>query len=176
MKAPLTAPKAYKRSTSLENSTWYKGILITQLAGAADTGGAFDLIVSKIRKDTEPPPHVHTREDEFFYVLSGSINFYTESQVFEVAAGESMFLPKGKPHAFLLQSNEAHVMTLVTPGGFIDAAGKMSEPAQKLEIPSDDVLTSRTWTSQELWRSLRSTVSAFSLQRRSQNRCRSFPS
>lgn len=32
-------------------------------------------------------------------------------------------------------------MTLVTPGGFIDAAGKMNEPAQKLEIPSDDVLT-----------------------------------
>ncbi|WP_157466439.1 hypothetical protein [Edaphobacter aggregans] len=61
-----TAPKAYKRSTSLENSTWYKGILVTQLAGEADTGGAFDFFVSKMRKGTEPPLHVHARDDEFF--------------------------------------------------------------------------------------------------------------
>ena len=52
MSSQLTAPKAYKRSTSLENSTWYKGILATQLAGEADTGGAFDFVVSKMRKGT----------------------------------------------------------------------------------------------------------------------------
>lgn len=52
-----------------------------------------------------------------------------------------MFLPKGKPHAFLLQSNEIHVITLITPGGFFNAVNKMNEPAQRLEIPSDDVLT-----------------------------------
>ena len=41
---------------------WYKRILITQLAGEADTSGAFDLVVSKMRKGTEPPAHVHSRE------------------------------------------------------------------------------------------------------------------
>ena len=56
MSTRLTAPKAYKRSTSLENSTWYKGILVTQLAGETDTGGAFDFTVAKMRKGTEPPP------------------------------------------------------------------------------------------------------------------------
>lgn len=141
MNTQLTAPKAYKRSTSLENSTWYKGILITQLAGETETGGAFDFVVSRNRKGTEPPPHVHARDDEFFYVLAGSINFYTDGQVFEVSAGECMFLPKGKPHAFLIQTAESHSITLITPGGFMNAANKMSEPAQKMEIPSDDVLT-----------------------------------
>ncbi len=94
-----------------------------------------------MRKGTEPPPHVHARDDEFFYILTGSINFYTEGQVFEVVAGECMFLPKGKPHAFLTQSNEVHTITLITPGGFMNAVNQMNERAQKMEIPSDDVLT-----------------------------------
>ena len=36
-----------------------------------------DFVVSKMRRDTEPLPHVHERDDEFFYILSGSIRFYT---------------------------------------------------------------------------------------------------
>jgi mannose-6-phosphate isomerase-like protein (cupin superfamily) len=141
MSTQLTAPKAYKRSPSLANSSWYKGILVTQLAGETDNGGTFDLAVAKVRKGTEPPPHVHARDDEFFYILSGSIRFYTEGQVFDVGAGESMFLPKGKPHAFQIQSDEIHSITLITPGGFLNAVNQMNEPAQKMEIPSDDVLT-----------------------------------
>jgi hypothetical protein len=53
MNKQLPTPKAFKRSPSLEISTWYKGILSTQLAGEVDTGGAFDLVVSKMRKGTE---------------------------------------------------------------------------------------------------------------------------
>ena len=63
--------------------------------GLSDTGGALDIVVSKMRKGTEPPPHVHESDDEFFYILSGSIRLCTGGQVFEVAADESMFLPKG---------------------------------------------------------------------------------
>ena len=58
--------QAYKRFPALENSTWYKGILVSQLAGGSDTGGAFDLVESKMKKGTEPPPHIHDREDELF--------------------------------------------------------------------------------------------------------------
>jgi mannose-6-phosphate isomerase-like protein (cupin superfamily) len=141
MSAQLTAPKAHKRSTSLENSIWYKGILATQLAGKADTGGALDFVISKMREGTEPPPRVHERDDKFFYFLSGSIRYYTGGQVFEVAADESMFLPKGEPHAFLVQSDEVHIITVIIPAGFFNAVNKMNEPAQTMAIPSDDVLT-----------------------------------
>ena len=74
----------------------------TTRLGLSDTGGALDLVVSKMRKTTEPPPHVHERDDEFFYILSGSIGLYTGGQVFEVAADESMFLPKGEQRAHIL--------------------------------------------------------------------------
>ena len=42
--------QAYKRAPALENSTWYKGLLISQLAGNSDTDGAFDLVESKMKK------------------------------------------------------------------------------------------------------------------------------
>lgn len=129
--------QAYKRSPALANSTWYKGILVSQLAGGADTGGAFDLVESKMRKGTEPPPHVHAREDELFYILAGEIKVFVDGKVFAVSASECVFLPRQTPHAYLIESAEVHVLALMTPGGFLDAINKMNAPARMMEIPSD---------------------------------------
>jgi hypothetical protein len=56
--------KAFKRAPSIETSLWYKDILITNLITDRDTGGAFEFVVTKMRRGTEPPPHVHEREHE----------------------------------------------------------------------------------------------------------------
>jgi quercetin dioxygenase-like cupin family protein len=138
----LNALAAYKRTPALNNSTWYKGILVSQMAGMSDSGGAFDCVVSKMRRGTEPPPHVHSREHEMFYILSGELTVYVDSKVFRVSAGEFMFLPRGVPHAFLLESDEVHQLTLVAPGGFFTAVAKMNVPAERLEVPTDaDTIT-----------------------------------
>jgi quercetin dioxygenase-like cupin family protein len=137
-----TTLSAYKRTPSLENSTWYKGILVSQMAGTSDNDGAFDLVVSKMRRGTEPPPHVHSREHEVFYILSGAVIVYVDDKVFRVSTGEFMFLPRGVPHAFLLESDEVHQLALVTPGGFFDAVNRMNSPAERLEVPTDaDTIT-----------------------------------
>jgi quercetin dioxygenase-like cupin family protein len=128
---------AYKQFPAIENSTWYKGILVSQLAGGSDTDGAFDLVESKMRKGTEPPPHIHDREDELFYILAGEMKVFAEGQVFTLTAGESVFLPKKVPHAYLIESNECHVLALMTPGGFMNAINRMNAPARTMEIPSD---------------------------------------
>ena len=133
----LSTLRAYKRSPALSNSTWYKGILVSQMAGTTDNDGAFDLAISRMRRGTEPPPHVHSREHEFMYVLSGEIRFYVEGKVFTVTAGECMFLPRMKPHAFLLTSEEVQVVLFTTPGGFLDAINKMNAPADRMELPTD---------------------------------------
>ena len=90
----MNALKPYKRSPALRNSSWYKGIFVSQMAGATDNCGAFDLAIGKMRRGSEPPPHVHSREDEFFHVLSGEMRFYVDGEVFAVTAGECMFLPR----------------------------------------------------------------------------------
>src|SRR5580692_11186532 len=86
--------KAFKRAPSVEVSTWYKGILISNLATEQDTGGAFELVVTRMKEGTEPPPHVHEREDEMFYVLEGMIDVYVGDECLRAAAGECAFLPK----------------------------------------------------------------------------------
>ena len=61
--------KAFKRAKSLELSKWYMGSLTTSLAEHKDTNGAFCLVEATLVPGNEPPPHVHSREDELFYVL-----------------------------------------------------------------------------------------------------------
>jgi hypothetical protein len=62
---------------------------------------------------------------------------YVDGEVFAVTAGECMFLPRRRPHAFLVTSEEAHVVQLVVPGGFLDAINKMNAPAERMEVPTE---------------------------------------
>jgi quercetin dioxygenase-like cupin family protein len=94
--------KAFKRAPSVETSTWYKGIPISNLATEQDTGGAFEFVVTRMKNGTEPPPHVHEREHEMFYVLEGMIDVYVGDECFRAAAGEYAFPPKGKARASVL--------------------------------------------------------------------------
>jgi quercetin dioxygenase-like cupin family protein len=115
------------------------------MAAPADNNGAFDFVISKIRWGTEPPPHVHAREDEFFYVFSGEMRVYVDGEVFAVTAGECMFLPRRRPHAWLITSEEAHVILLILPGGYHEAFSKMSAPAERMEVPTEvDTVTYAT--------------------------------
>jgi mannose-6-phosphate isomerase-like protein (cupin superfamily) len=138
------APKPFTRSPSVEISTWYKGILCTQLASAEETGGDFDFILSNMRKGTEPPPHVHARENEFMYVLTGNLTVYIEDDMFDVAAGGCIFLPKARPHAFVIKSPKIQMLVMITPGGFMNAINQMAMPARRMEIPPDDEPTYST--------------------------------
>ncbi|ADV83230.1 cupin domain-containing protein [Terriglobus saanensis] len=133
--------KAFKRAPSVENSKWYKGILITQLASEKETGGDYDLTVTYARRGTEPPPHVHSRENEFFYVLEGELTAYVGKEIFQVEAGAGLFMPRGVPHAVRSKSPETRLLVLITPGGFMHAINEMAAPAEKLEIPADDAVT-----------------------------------
>ena len=133
----MSTPRAYKRSPALTNSTWYKGMLHSQMAGTADNDGAFDFVIAKLRRGTEPPPLVHSREDEFLYVLAGELRVYVDGEVFSVSSGECTFLPNRRPHAWLITSEEAHLLLLVVPGGFLDAINKMNAPAERMEVPTD---------------------------------------
>ena len=139
MSSDIIGLKPFRHAPSIAKSTWYKGILSTQLATDEDTGGAFDLVLSNMRSGTEPPPHVHTREHEFFYLLDGKLDAYVGNNVFHVGPGECAFLPLGRPHAFIIRSPEIRMLVLITPGGLMKRIASMTVPAEKLEIPSGSV-------------------------------------
>jgi mannose-6-phosphate isomerase-like protein (cupin superfamily) len=128
--------KAFKRAPSLEFSMWYKGSLTTNLADKNNTNGAFCLVEAILVPGNEPPPHVHSREDELFYVLEGEFDVYVGADAFKVDTGACIFLPKGTPHAFVIRSPRLRLLTLFTPAGLEDAFRGLSVPAQRLDLPT----------------------------------------
>ena len=138
--------QAFKRATSLERSKWYMGILLTNLTETSDTNGAFSLFEATLVPGTEPPPHVHSREDELFYVLEGEFDVYVGEEVFNGKIGECIFLPRFKPHAFTIRSPRLRLLVLFAPAGVEDAFRSMSFPAQNLNPPKQAV----TYTAADL--------------------------
>src|SRR5215813_13101647 len=127
---------AFKRGQFLGLSEWEMGNLTTNLAESKDTNGAFLLMEATLAPGTEPPPHVHSREDELFYVLEGEFDVYVGEKAFKVEKGECVFLPKFKPHAFVIRSPRLRVLALFTPAGLEEAFRGMSSPAQRLDLPT----------------------------------------
>jgi mannose-6-phosphate isomerase-like protein (cupin superfamily) len=133
------ALSVFKRAPSTDISKWYMGSLLTFLADARETGGAFSLIDAVLKPGNEPPPHVHTREDELFYVIEGSFDVYVGEEVLPVNEGGCVFLPRLKPHAFVINSPRLHLLTLFTPGGLEEVFRGKSVPAQSLDFPAESV-------------------------------------
>jgi quercetin dioxygenase-like cupin family protein len=119
------------------------GSLTTNLAESKDTNGAFCLIEATLVPGNEPPPHEHSREDELFYVLDGEFDVYVGERAFKVQAGESIFLPRFTPHAFVIRSPRLRMLSIFVPGGLEDAFRSMSTPPEYLDLPSG-VLTYST--------------------------------
>jgi mannose-6-phosphate isomerase-like protein (cupin superfamily) len=137
MKNTFSPLVAYKRRRSLDSSNWYMGSLLTFLAESKDTGGSFTLLEGLLKPGNEPPPHVHGREDELFYILEGEMDMYVGNEVFNAGAGECLFLPRLKPHTFIVRSPRLRTLVLFMPGGLEDCFRARSSRAEKLELPSE---------------------------------------
>jgi mannose-6-phosphate isomerase-like protein (cupin superfamily) len=124
--------KAFTRAPSLGLSQWENGNLTTNLAEKKDTNGAFLLVEAMLAPGTEPPPHVHTRKDELFNVLEGEFDVYVGEEAFNVKAGECVFMPRFRPHAFVIRSPRLRLLALFTPAGLEEVFRGMKQTAQRL--------------------------------------------
>jgi quercetin dioxygenase-like cupin family protein len=83
---------------------------------AEDTGGAFFLFEDVMAQSKATPLHRHPEADETIYVLEGEIVVNIGGEERRVGAGGMTFTPKGVPHAFLVCSDGARLLTVQTPG------------------------------------------------------------
>ena len=81
-----------------------------------DTGGAFFLFEDEMTQGKCTPLHLHPEADETVYVLEGEILVQVDGIESNVGAGAMTFTPKGTPHAFLVVSESARVLTMQAPG------------------------------------------------------------
>jgi mannose-6-phosphate isomerase-like protein (cupin superfamily) len=88
------------------------------LATGEDTNGKYALWEAVVPPGGGPPPHVHSREEEGFYVLEGEITILVRDK--RLVAGPGMFanMPVGTPHSFKNESGRpAKVLISVAPAG-----------------------------------------------------------
>lgn len=138
------SPTAFARAVNVDSTFAYMGSLLTFLAKASETSGRFALVEYHTKPGNEPPPHVHEREHELYFVLEGTMRFYCEDKILDIGAGEVVFLPQGKAHAFTCTSNIVRTLIFVQATGN-DAVGldsyflAMGEPAASMVLPESAV-------------------------------------
>jgi len=93
------------------------GIGSVVLAGA-DTGGAYCLIEASLAPGIGVPRHMHTREDESYYVLFGELEIIVGGKVHVLKAGDSLMAPRAIPLQIRNSGDaENHYLLIFSPSG-----------------------------------------------------------
>ena len=88
------------------------------LATGEDTDGKYAMWEAIVPPGSGPPPHVHSREEEGFYVLEGEITFQLGADRFVAGAGTFANMPVGSLHSFKNESSKpAKMLISVAPAG-----------------------------------------------------------
>jgi mannose-6-phosphate isomerase-like protein (cupin superfamily) len=88
------------------------------LATGDDTNGKYAMWEAIVPPGGGPPPHVHSREEEGFYILEGEITFMMGEQRVVATAGMFANMPVGTPHSFRNESTKpAKMLISVAPAG-----------------------------------------------------------
>ena len=112
------------------------GDQLTFLITGAESGGLFFMAETLIAPGGGPPPHIHEREDETFYVLEGNPTFYAADKTIQGAPGSFIFLPRGIKHAFKnAAATPARMIVICTPAGIEKFFEATMEPARPGVLP-----------------------------------------
>jgi quercetin dioxygenase-like cupin family protein len=107
---------------------WIVGDTMTFKATGDSTGGSLVLLENLTAPGGGPPPHVHTREDEFFYVLDGTFEMRIGDEVQPLGPGGFAYVPRGTVHNFRNTGETAsRILVGFTPAaieGFFRESGR----------------------------------------------------
>jgi quercetin dioxygenase-like cupin family protein len=111
------------------------------LVTGAETGGAYFAMEALVAPGGGPPPHIHTREDETFYILDGSIEFRLGDETVTAGPGDYVSVPRGVVHNFRNPSNQVSRLILTfTPAGMEHFFLETLERAESMDVPIPDNL------------------------------------
>lgn len=113
-------------------SFWQVDSLWSVLASGETTGGDLTVLDQVMPARSGPPPHVHPRLHEYFYLLDGEIAFQLGEEVMTGTTGAMVSVPAGTAHAFAVVSQTARVLNLYTPGGFTEQISWLGTPHHRV--------------------------------------------
>jgi len=117
---------------------WFLDNLMTVKASSGLTGNrGLALLEAVMPPGSAPPPHVHEKEDEAWYVLEGAVEFRVAGKTLTARQGSFVFAPKGVENGFrVTSSTPLKVLAITWPAGFADFVRELGEPAGARTLPS----------------------------------------
>jgi quercetin dioxygenase-like cupin family protein len=113
------------------------------LATGDDTNGKYAMWEAVVPPGGGPPPHVHSREEEGFYVLDGEVTVHISDKRVVATAGTFVNMPVGTPHSFKNESrNPTKMLITVAPAGleqmFFEVGVPLAQGATTAVPPTKD--------------------------------------
>jgi quercetin dioxygenase-like cupin family protein len=99
------------------------------LATGAETNGKYAMFEVLVGPGGGPPPHIHRREEEGFYILEGEITLTVGGDRIVATAGMFANVPVGTPHHFKNESSQpAKMLISVAPAGLENMFAEVGMP------------------------------------------------
>lgn len=114
MDVPPIRPYALQAGQGWTYSFAELGVDFVVKVGEQGQGRRLAVAEFTTRAGEEPPDHTHATEDEFFYVLDGTVAFRCGDSRFEVSGGGCVFLPRGIEHGYQINSDGDVRLLVVT--------------------------------------------------------------
>jgi mannose-6-phosphate isomerase-like protein (cupin superfamily) len=86
----------------------------------ADTGERFSFVEHPMSpRALAAPLHLHTREDEYSFVLQGRMGALLGDEIVEAGPGDLVFKPRNQWHTFWNAGDEpCRILEIISPAGF----------------------------------------------------------
>ena len=121
MTTPPVAPtegRLFHRRVRTGPAYWGLGDYYTFLVTGEESGGAYFVMEALVPPGGGPPPHIHTREDETYYLLEGQLEVLLGEETTVAGPGDFVNVPRGTVHCFRNAGTESARMILTfTPAG-----------------------------------------------------------
>ena len=113
-----------------------------------ESGGAYFAMEAYVPPGGGPPPHIHTNEDETFYVLEGECDFLLGDRWISAGVGDFVNVPRGTVHCFMNRSErDAKLVLTFSPAGiehfFEETLERASNPNQTPPSNNHDEVAAR---------------------------------
>jgi quercetin dioxygenase-like cupin family protein len=111
------------------------------IATSAKAGRGYTVLEQVTPPGWGPPRHIHSREDEIFYILEGRYELHVGDEHRTVSAGASAVLPRNVPHGFRnVAPTPSRLLCVIAPGGLeeyflaVAECSPAPDPAQLVEL------------------------------------------
>jgi quercetin dioxygenase-like cupin family protein len=115
------AAKPYFRASGDSPALYGPGDIYSLLVTGKESNNVFFQFEAIVPEGGGPPPHIHSREDETIYVVSGNVEFRLGDTKHQAKAGDFVYISRGTVHNFKNVGKEtAKLILTFSPAGMDD--------------------------------------------------------